>query len=102
MGEETTGMLSLIFPVSRVVRSISRGSSSLLPGRRMKSRKVYTLAAPFSFVRELCGKVSLPMVVGGGRIISIGFVFLLIRVKARVWRGHHPGGSNIHPMRVCL
>ena len=40
MGDETMGRLSLIFLVRCDDRSMSLGSTSLRPGRRMKSLKV--------------------------------------------------------------
>ena len=40
IGDETRGRLSLIFLVRLEERSMSFGSTSLRPGRRMKSRKV--------------------------------------------------------------
>ena len=40
IGEETIGRLSLIFLVRLEERSMSLGSTSLRPGRRMKSLKV--------------------------------------------------------------
>jgi hypothetical protein len=52
MGDETRGSLSSILFVNIDERTISRGSTSLLPGRRMKSRKVYTSRADFSFATK--------------------------------------------------
>jgi hypothetical protein len=40
MGEETSGKLSLMCFVRLEERSMSLGSTSLRPGRRMKSRNV--------------------------------------------------------------
>ena|SRR5712692_5940782 len=57
IGEETNGTLRLIRFVRFVVRSISLGSTSLLPGRRMKSLNVKTLWAELSFERKLFDKV---------------------------------------------
>ena len=56
IGDETSGILSLIRLVSIDDRSIPLGSTSLLPGRRMKSLKVNTFCAELSFERKLFDK----------------------------------------------
>jgi len=59
IGDDTNGSSMLMLLVSLVVSLISFGSTSLLPGSRMKSRKVKTFDAFFSFDTKLRGKVSL-------------------------------------------
>ena len=73
MGDETKGSSSVIFLVRLDAREMSRGSTSLRPGSRMKSRKVKTLEAFFSFETKLNGKVllSLPKQALQGAIIRI-------------------------------
>ena len=61
IGDETKGSSRVMFLVRCVASEISRGSTSLLPGTRMKSRKVNTLEAFFSFETKLRGgKVCCP------------------------------------------
>jgi hypothetical protein len=73
MGDETKGSSRVIFLVRLEDRAMSRGSTSLRPGSRMKSRKVKTLEAFFSFETKLRGKVlvSLPKQALRGAIIRI-------------------------------
>ena len=50
------GLSTLTFLLTLEDRSMSLGSTSLLPGSRMKSRKVNTFLAEFSFERNPFGK----------------------------------------------
>src|SRR5579871_5665533 len=64
MGEETNGRDRRIFLVRLVDSEISRGSTSLRPGSRMKSLNVNTSEAFFSFETKLNGKAILVLARG--------------------------------------